>query len=287
MITDFKCNRVFLSAKMASLCPKTYIGLTTILDRHKIAWSLLDDTNDIWCRDFMPIQIVDNWFAGYTYYPDYLSDTEKHKKMITDGNRICRRLGYDVSPLIEDIIIDGGNVVKCEGKIIMTSKVFEENPQYTVSDLSKRIENTLGAELIVIPWDVHEYFGHSDGICRYIGDNSVLMTNYSQIDLEMANRIRKCLTPHFKEVYELKYQIIKPHKYSWAYINWLQTDKIIILPAFGIPEDIEAFEQIEEFIPSYKGNIEMINANDLIIHEGGLNCASWTVEVPFIHNILP
>ena len=23
------------------------------------------------------------------------------------------------------------------------------------------------------------------------------------------------------------------------------------------------------------------------VNEGGLNCASWTVEVPFIHNILP
>jgi dihydrofolate reductase len=39
----------------------------------------------------------------------------------------------------------------------------------------------------------------------------------------------------------------------------------------------QAFEQITSLMPIYQGHAEMINAKDLICHEGCLNCASWTI----------
>ena len=70
--------------------------------------------------------------------------------------------------------------------------------------------------------------------------------------------------------------ISKPHKNSWAYINWLQNEKVLILPKFNISEDQEAYEQIVKLMPHYKDRIEMVDAIDLIRYEGCLNCASWT-----------
>ena len=102
------------------------------------------------------------------------------------------------------------------------------------------------------------------------------MTNYAQFDPVMASRFRRILQAHFKRVHELSFATAKPHKYSWAYINWLQTDKVLILPKFGIPEDQEAYEQISRLMPQYDGRIEMVDATDLIRYEGCLNCASWT-----------
>lgn len=64
------------------------------------------------------------------------------------------------------------------------------------------------------------------------------------------------------------------------YINWLQTDKVLILPKFNAPEDKQAFEQISTLMPEYEGKIETVDATDLIRHEGCLNCASWTVYEP-------
>ena len=71
----------------------------------------------------------------------------------------------------------------------------------------------------------------------------------------------------------------KQHKHNWAYINWLQTDRVLLIPSFDCPEDEQAYTQIASLMPMYKGCIEMVTANDLISHEGCLICASWTVRL--------
>ena len=158
----------------------------------------------------------------------------------------------------------------------MTSKMFEENPHYAPLKLLEQLTWIFGAEIIILPWDSKEIYGHADGIVRIIDDDTVLMTNYAQFAPDMAARFRRILKAHFKNVHELNFKAFKPHKYSWAYINWLQTDKVLILPKFGIPEDQEAYDQISRLIPQYADSIEMVDATDLIRYEGGLNCASWT-----------
>ena len=158
----------------------------------------------------------------------------------------------------------------------MTAKVFEENPQWTPRDLIEYLTRAFGADIIFLPWDTNEIYGHTDGIVRFIDDDSVLMTNYAQFDPAMASRFRRILRAHFTNVHELSFRASKPHKYSWAYINWLQTEKVLILPKFNIPEDQEAYEQIARLMPNYKDRIEMVDATDLIRYEGCLNCASWT-----------
>ena len=80
-----------------------------------------------------------------------------------------------------------------------------------------------------------------------------------------------------EDVKELKYNVKKPYKNNWAYINWLQTDKVLILPRFNVPEDEQAFEQISKLMPEYHGRIEMVDSSDLVIHGGCLNCCTWTV----------
>lgn len=166
MIQDNQCNRVFFSALFRERCPIAFRGLTEVLDRYEVPWSLLEGTNDIWCRDYMPIQVLPNQFLGYDYHPDYLLRNANDKATITDGNEICRKLGYACSNMLGTIKIDGGNIVKASGRAIMTSKIFEENPGANLSDFIRCIETALGARLVVLPWDSNEEFGHSDGICR-------------------------------------------------------------------------------------------------------------------------
>lgn len=224
----------------------------------------------------MPIQISVDQFAGYLYDPDYLQ-SPLYKKTITDGNLLCRDLGMNVTSDLLKLRLDGGNIVKAKDCFIMTSKVFEENPQISVRELSETLENTFEGRLIILPWDTAEMFGHADGICRYAGNGTILMTNYSQFDPDMAYRFKRSLLPHFNHVKELKYNVKKPYKNNWAYINWLQTDNVLILPRFNVPEDEQAFEQIAKLMPEYHGRIEMVDSSDLVIHGGSLNCCTWTV----------
>ena len=136
MVQDNQCNRVFFSALLRERCPIAFRGLTEVLDRYEVPWSLLEGTNDIWCRDYMPIQILPNHFMGYDYHPDYLLHSVKDRATISDGNEICKKLGYACSDMLGTVKIDGGNVVKAAGRAIMTSKIFEENPSDNLGTLA-------------------------------------------------------------------------------------------------------------------------------------------------------
>ena len=99
MIPESLSNRVYFSALLPEVCPVTYSGLVEILDRYGVPHSLLEGTKDIWCRDYMPIQTIDNRFVLFCYEPDYLLDTAKHKASITN-NSIAGR--YVSSSYLED-----------------------------------------------------------------------------------------------------------------------------------------------------------------------------------------
>lgn len=275
MISDSECNMVYISDRMPKVAPQTFGNLTEILDRRNVRWGFVKEAKDIWCRDFMPIQVSRDRFAAFRYYPDYLWEFKKYRNAITDGNSLLEKMGYTTDRTLDGIVLDGGNVVRCGDRVIMTAKVFEENPSYRPLKLLEQLESVFNAKVIVLPWDTYEIFGHSDGICRYVDDDMVLMTNYSQIDRKMAKRFLSCLKPHFKDVVELQYD--SPEKYSWAHINWLQTDRVLVVPALGGASDEEALRQISLVMPSYRDRIELCRSDDLIRFKGALNCCTWTM----------
>ena len=56
--------------------PNSANKLTDILDKHKISFEKLENTKDIWTRDYMPICLDDGTLVSYIYEPDYLKDEE-------------------------------------------------------------------------------------------------------------------------------------------------------------------------------------------------------------------
>ncbi len=65
---------------------------------------------------------------------------------------------------------------------------------------------------------------------------------------------------------------------NWAYLNFLQTKDLILLPKFGIDEDNQAFEQIENFYPDYRGKIAQVDMTGIVRYGGALNCITWTIK---------
>ncbi len=65
---------------------------------------------------------------------------------------------------------------------------------------------------------------------------------------------------------------------NWAYINFLQTKDLILVPKLNIEEDVQAFEQISRHYPSYavKGRIAQVEMTKIVKEGGALNCATWT-----------
>jgi len=191
MISETLSNVVYFSSLLPERCPKTFRGLKEVLERYGVEYRFLHHTKDIWCRDYMPIQIYGNHFALFGYNPDYLQDTQDHRESITDNFLVSRQCGGIFVTDQRGILLDGGNVVHSGSKVVMTSKVFEENPGFRVRELSDFLEKTFGAEVIILPWDTNEIYGHTDGILRFIDPDTVLLTNNAQFDRKMADRFKR------------------------------------------------------------------------------------------------
>ena len=225
---------------------------------------------NIWVRDYMPIQLEKDLFLQYRYDPDYLKG---YPAYMPDYRAICKDLGLQC--ITTDIILDGGNVIKCADKVIMTDKIFKENPRYQKDQLIDTIENLFRAELVIIPWDRYEMFGHADGMVRYIDGNRVLLNNYVNFDPGLRKRLFDALSPHF-DVVELNYKAVRPSKMSWVFLNYLQVGDCLFVPWLPILENKAAEAPLQEVFDGYR--IHMVGGIEEVAYEGGaLNCVSWNI----------
>ncbi|HPN22783.1 MAG TPA: agmatine deiminase family protein, partial [Tenuifilaceae bacterium] len=130
MIADRQTNTIYFS-KLLSTNPKysgTYNRILSNLKQFGLTPKLLDETKDIWARDYMPIQVNKDRYIQYRYEPNYLNDAYGQTiKSIPDA--IMKSFKKEI--VKTDIIIDGGNVVKSSNCVIMTDKIFKENSNRT------------------------------------------------------------------------------------------------------------------------------------------------------------
>lgn len=79
---------IYFSDLFPKKCPKTYRGLVEVLDRYEVEHRLLKGTRDIWCRDYMPIEVYLGHFVAWGYNPESTNgkvETNHHGRQ--DGSR--------------------------------------------------------------------------------------------------------------------------------------------------------------------------------------------------------
>ena len=248
---------------------KSWANIRQALEVNGIAYGLLPNTKDVWARDYMPAY-SNGHYISYVYNPDYLQN-EKDKQYITDNVEEVFDLSND-SVTKTKLVIDGGNVIMCGDKIIMTDKIFVENSSFSKEEVVAEIERVFSAKLVVIPWDKEEKFGHADGMVRYVSDNHVLINNYKDIDPELRLKILDALSPYFSQISELEYGSAQRVN-SWAHINYLQVNNLIFVPQLEIPSDKLAIEQISRIFPD--STIIPVEVKGIVKKGGALNCVSW------------
>ena len=282
MVTDAITNTVYFSSLLPERCPLLNGCIVEALQKYGVKYGYLSGTKDIWCRDFMPIQIEKNHFVSYKYTPDYLQ-YKKYIELQTNlddvydvENNYLQNVRSNSIPI--DLVIDGGNVVKCGDTIVMTEKVLREkaNQDKSPDEIKKILSDVFQCEIIYLPWDKKEPFGHSDGIIHYIGNGKVLMTNYDDYSIDYYNQFRDKLCKKF-DVITLKYKVKEHHEDSWAYINFLQVGHLVFVPQLGYIEDEQALEQISNAMPDCK--VIGIPALKSVKDGGALNCISWNIAL--------
>ena len=264
--------------------PDFYNRLKALLNQIGIRYKELNNTADYWVRDYMPFQQSKHQFLKYRYSPDYLRETG-NEKYITNVDKVLR--GMDLNCRKTDLIIDGGNIVACGPYIVMTDKVFTENKRdIGDTDFKKELESVFGQPVIIIPWTMHgdfnkedtDKYGHADGFIKWCGGNRILMGNHGDSYPDEANTIRKILESYGFEETEMRFNYKVSHsspEFNWAYINFLQVGKNIIMPKFDIEEDQIAYIYVKEAFPSC--NISQIEMAKIAMHGGALHCISWNI----------
>jgi agmatine deiminase len=277
MITDNQTNFLFLSEKLREKT-QFLLELLFILDRQKIKHEFLPFTNDIWAVDYMPIQQDLNKFIQFRYEPDYLQN-KRFLSTQTDPKPVCRAIGLNA--LESGIKVDGGNVIRGKDWVILTEKIFTENPARSRSDLIEELEQLFQVKIIIIPREPGDFTGHADGIVRYYDYETVIVNSYRKNDSpRFQKKLSKCLFEQGIRTIEIPYNPYDNALQDMAdglYINFLQMEDFILLPTFNIKEDETAYLLFEQLFPGQQ--INTIDSRVISKDSGVLNCITWNIRV--------
>ena len=280
MVTIKETNTVYFSERLLSVerFTKTCNALTELLEKHSIEYGFLKATKDIWCRDYMPIQIEKGKFVQFRYEPSYLKDD---LELQSDPKEVC--IANNINPQFSKINLDGGNVVNWSDRAIITDRVFDENPEYSSKNkLITEIEKLLEVEIIVIPQIKSDMTGHADGMVRFVDHNTLLGNNQAQEFKYWKDGINKVLKEKGIDYIDIPFLDHKEKKYPdhaiGCYVNYLEIQDLIVLPIFETEQnkDQEVYDKFREIFPDRK--IETINYNEIGLHGGLLNCTTWTIR---------
>ncbi len=278
MITSFDTNFVYFAEGLKHF-RYAEIVLRMIEPLHgdkRVACGFLPKSSSplhIWARDYMPVQVSKDKFVLFLYAPDYLKDYPEYKPDIT---AILSDIGIRV--MSSDIIIDGGNFISCGEKVIMTDKIFRENQHYDHNVLIDTLSQLLEAEIVLIPEDYYDEYGHADGMVRYIGEGRVLLNNYCDFDKALRKKLLAALSPHF-DITELHYGAYTNS--SWAFLNFLHVGQHIFIPMVEdtVMDDMlgeKALKQIGDAFPLCKCH-PVYHCENIVREGGALNCSSWNI----------
>lgn len=311
---DSLTNHVFFSTHFTQPEYHCVAAIKRALRSNNIKYSDLKKAKDIWARDYMPIQIAPKTFVCYKYRPDYLLNPTEYEKYITtkfyDKESIlatpeseqCHVLhGTDVELRNCELILDGGNIVLCGNKLILTDKVLRENNSKTKDQIISELKDAFMVEhVILIPADPYEIdecskydelpLCHADGILAPIDDNRILISDYGKDDKAYVTELKAILSQYFEQenIQQFKFGDKRTDN-SWIYINFLRVGDVVLMPTVGNeadPNDSDAIcdklalQQlqdilgVEKVIPINTRYLTMENPDN---NGGSLHCVSWNI----------
>jgi agmatine deiminase len=229
-----------------------YRDLQDALDLLGIEYHLLsrgDSPLDIWIRDW---GFMGDCYCQYD--PSYARNHYTQPAIKRARKRLDSVTGRSHRPL--SIVLDGGNLVHDGRTAILTEKVFRDNPSSTRSEIERAIVSMGFDQVIFVPVEPADGVGHADGMVRFLRENLLLVNDYHG----PFRAYGRDLLGHLKSARKSLQILLFPWDFTsekrdgiWSamgcYINFLQTSRGIVLPAFGARLDDRALAVLAELCP--------------------------------------
>lgn len=258
-----------LSGLLSYIYPSDTANLTAALGTHNIPYRFLPNTKDIWVRDFMPVRTRSGKLVSFRYEPSYLRDCPALR---TDFRRdIAPQLA--LTPLYADINLDGGNVVfsPSGARVLISDRVFSENPEYPSAALVHELSELLETEVLIIPSLKSDMTGHADGMARFLDDRTVLC-NRPLSSCGFEQQVKRAVQDCGLDAVDFPFVPTGGVSAVGCYLNYLETERVVFLPVFGIEQDAEAETFARQL---FSKEIVPVNIREIAQQGGCLNCISW------------
>lgn len=269
---------VYLSALLKTKYPDTCEKLIQILEKHHVKYGFLEGTKDIWCRDYMPIQTKSGKFIQFRYEPSYLKKDNEWDESRSDVEEVCKLNDIDAEP--SDINLDGGNVLLCDDRAIISDRVFSENKDWNREKLVSELSRLLECEIIIIPAENDDMTGHADGMVRFVNRNTIIGNKLADEYKYWRDGMQKVIDQYGLKYIDVPFFLPKDPKHPLSaigvYVNYLEVNDLIVLPVFGRDEDEQVIRIIKSVFP--ERTIETIDYNDVAKEGGLLNCTTWVIS---------
>lgn len=274
MIPDWDTNFIYFSDLLVKRHPKLFDNLERILTSEDIGIGLIHFASDIWCRDYMPVQVREKWFVQFIYDPKYLKDG-RYRDVKTNPKSLYWDAEEGVDLIQSDLILDGGNVICSETAVILTERVLEDNAHLKKIEIINKLQRLLCVDNIYIaPQQPYDIYGHIDGMMRFVNGNTILINDFSGEPIKFRKKLDKFLEGLPFNILSLK--ISKNiRKFRWCYINYIHVGKVIIIPSTGADEEVSILEQFKKIFKDHK--IYKVPSTSILRRGGGLHCVSWNV----------
>ena len=243
--------------------------LFTALTANGEAFSIIENTRDIWIRDFMPIKTRKGRYISFRYEPSYLV---KHEKLRTEYRDISHQFDFDV--IYSNINLDGGNVVfsPSREKALISNRIFSENKEYERSELVDELSKLLETEVVIIEALKSDMTGHADGMVRFASEDTILI-NKTDWKMGLEQRQKIYLEAEGFKVIEFPYHDSHCGKdATGSYLNYLETPRHIFFPIFDVPEDEIALSTARKV---FSKKVIPVKITEIPKDGGVFNCISW------------
>lgn len=258
---------------ISSLLPRQYQSeakaLFAALAAHDVPYAQLDGTRDIWLRDFMPVRTGSGKLVSFRYEPSYLKNDPDLR---TDFRKdLAPQLGLPVT--YSHINLDDGNVVFSPSgeRVLISDRVFSENPEYPPAALVRELSELLEAEVLIIPSLKSDMTGHADGMARFLDDRTVLC-NCPLSPCGFEQKVKRSVRDYGLDAVDFPFVPTGGISAVGCYLNYLETERVVFLPVFGIEQDAEAETSARQL---FSKKIAPVNIREIARQGGCLNCISW------------
>ncbi|OGX88594.1 agmatine deiminase family protein [Hymenobacter glacialis] len=268
----------YLADTLAPRFPAAAAALTAALTAAGAAVNTLPGTCDVWARDYMPLPTPSGNQVLFRYTPDYLRPRRYHST-ITDAAAVLRRLGlpFTSSPLV----VDGGNVVRRFGRVVMTDKVLRENPEVPQTQLLASLANALEVDHIdLVPAHPRDFTGHADGLVHLLDERTALINDCRAQEPSLWANLQAALHRAGFDCVPLPYNPYQNPDFTSAvgeYINFLCVGSTLIVPTYQQPEDDAVQRCLQGLYPGH--DIISVDGRAIARQGGVFHCVTWSSEL--------